>query len=167
MGLLAHELGDADRRRGLGGEGRQQAAVVGGVVLLGQPRAEVERADQLALRDERDDERDTGLAEGADRRRVELEAGDLDRSGRGLEVGEQRVGLGDVDRDREARTRVGSASGRRAPRPASRVGHGAAGWPPRPRRRRIGRVSSLISGLMLRGRASGNCYEMFGGPRRS
>ena len=35
-GLLADELGDADGRRGLGGEGGQQATVVGGVVLLGQ-----------------------------------------------------------------------------------------------------------------------------------
>ena len=80
-GLLADELRDADGRRGLGGERRQQAAVVGRVVLLGQPRAEIERADQLALRDERHDERDARLAQVADRRRVELEARDVDRPG--------------------------------------------------------------------------------------
>ncbi len=98
--LLADELRDADRRRGLRGEGRQQAAVVGRVVLLGQPRAEVERADQLALGDERHHERHARLAHRAERRRVQLEPGDLDRAGRGLEVGEQRVRLGDVDGDR-------------------------------------------------------------------
>ncbi len=38
-GLLADELGDADGRGGLGGERRQEAAVVGRVVLLGQARA--------------------------------------------------------------------------------------------------------------------------------
>ena len=62
-GLLADELRDADGGRGLGGEGREEAAVVGGVVLLGQARAQVERPDQLALRDERDDERDAGGAQ--------------------------------------------------------------------------------------------------------
>ena len=115
-GLLADELGDADGRCGLGGEGRQQATVVGGVVLLGQPWAEVERADQLALRDQRDDERDTGGAEVADRRRVELEAGELDRSWRRLEVGEQRIGFGDVHRDRAPDARLA-----RRPRPGRSV----------------------------------------------
>ena len=43
-----HELTDAQRRRRLRGEVVEQPAVVGGVVLLGEPRAEVERADQLA-----------------------------------------------------------------------------------------------------------------------
>ena len=61
--LLADELGDADRGRGLRGEGRQEPAVVGRVVLLRQARTEVERADQLALGDERDDQRDAGVAE--------------------------------------------------------------------------------------------------------
>ena len=42
--------GDADGGRGLGREGRQQAAIVGRVVLLREPRTEVERADQLTLR---------------------------------------------------------------------------------------------------------------------
>ena len=51
--LLAHELADPQRRRGLRGEVVEQLAVVGGVVLLGQARAEVEHADQLALADER------------------------------------------------------------------------------------------------------------------
>ena len=68
MGLLTDQLRDADGRRGLGGEGRQEAAIVGGVLLLRKPRAEVERADQLALRDERDDERDARLAQRRDGR---------------------------------------------------------------------------------------------------
>jgi hypothetical protein len=57
-GLLADELGDPDGGRGLGGEGRQQASIVGRVVLLGEARSEVEGADQLPLRDQRDDEGD-------------------------------------------------------------------------------------------------------------
>ena len=101
--LLADELGDADGRGGLGGQGRQEPAVVGRVVLLRQPRAEVERPDQLALGDERHDERDAGFAQRGDRRRVELEPGEVDRAGRGLEVGEQRIALGDVDGDRAGR----------------------------------------------------------------
>ena len=58
--LLADELADPQRRRGLRGEVVEQLAVVGGVLLLGQPRAEVEHADQLALADERDGELDAG-----------------------------------------------------------------------------------------------------------
>ncbi len=63
VGLLAHELRDADGGRGLGGERRQQAAVVRGVLLLAQARAQVERADQLALRHERDHQGDAGFSE--------------------------------------------------------------------------------------------------------
>ena len=68
VGLLADKLRDADGGRRLRGEGRQEAAVVGRVVLFGQARTKVEGADQLALRDERDDQGDAGLAEGVDRR---------------------------------------------------------------------------------------------------
>ena len=71
--LLADELGDAQGRRRLGREVVEQLAVVGGVVLLGQARPEVERADQLALGDERHDELHAGGLELAQRRRVELE----------------------------------------------------------------------------------------------
>ena len=98
-GLLADELGDADGGGGLGGQGRQKASVVRRVVLLGQARAQVERADQLALRDERHDEGDAGLAHRSDRRRVEFQLGDLHRAGGRLQVGHQRIRLGDVDRD--------------------------------------------------------------------
>ncbi len=78
----------------------EEAAIVGRVVLFRQARTEVERADQLALRDEWHDQRDAGLAQGPDRRRVELQAGEVDRTRGRLEVGEQRVRFGDVDRDR-------------------------------------------------------------------
>ena len=77
--LLAHELADAQRRRGLGGEVVEQLAVVGGVVLLGQARAEVEHADQLALADERHGELDAARLQRAQRGRVELERVDVDR----------------------------------------------------------------------------------------
>ncbi len=72
--LLADELGDADRGRGLGGERREEPAVVGRVVLLREPRAEVERADQLALGDERHDQRHAG------RRAARVTAGDSSSS---------------------------------------------------------------------------------------
>ena len=56
--LLAHELADAHGRRRLRGEALEQPAVVARVLLVGEPRAEVEQADQLALGDERHDELD-------------------------------------------------------------------------------------------------------------
>ena len=89
--LLPDELGDPDRRRGLRGESGEEPPVVGGVLLLGQARAQVERPDELALADEGDDEHDAGVAELVDRRRVELEVREVDRTRRGLEIGEERV----------------------------------------------------------------------------
>ena len=47
--LLADQLATRSGRRGVRGQVVEQLAVVGGVVLLGQPRAEVQHADQLAL----------------------------------------------------------------------------------------------------------------------
>ena len=76
--------------------------------------------------------------------------------GRRLEVGEERVGLGDVDRDRiraraaadiAALGRRGVASGTLSP---PRWARPRPAHSPRAKRRRIGRVSSLISSLMLR-----------------
>ena len=130
--LLAHELADPQRRRGLGGEVVEQLAVVGGVLLLGQPRAEVEDADQLALADERDRELDAGGLELGERGRVELERLDVDRPARALQVGEQRVVGRDVDRrgllpgrGRDGRLRgllLGSAP-QAAPEGAGQAGH--------------------------------------------
>ena len=94
----AHELADPQRRRGLGGEVVEQLAVVGGVLLLGEPRPEVEHADQLALADERHRELDARRLELGERRRVELERLDVDGAARALQVGEQRVVRRDVDR---------------------------------------------------------------------
>ena len=76
-GLLVDELADAVA-------GAAWAASVvrrrdrRGIVLLRQAWTEVERADQVALRDERNDEGDAGLTQGLDRRRLELEAGEVD-----------------------------------------------------------------------------------------
>jgi hypothetical protein len=98
-GLLADELRHADRGCRLGGERREEAAVVGGVVLLGKARAQVQRTDELALGDERHDERDARGPQILQRRGGELEAGQVHGSGRRLEIGEQRVCLRDVDGD--------------------------------------------------------------------
>ena len=100
LGLLANELGDADRRRGLGGERRQQAAIVRRVVLLGQARPQIERPDQLALGDQRHDQCHAGRPKVRHGRRVQFELRELDRTGGSLEVGEERIGLGDVHGDR-------------------------------------------------------------------
>ena len=114
--LLAHELADPQRRRGLRGEVVEQLAVVGGVLLLGQPRPEVEDADQLALADQRDGELDAGRLELGERGRVELERLDVDRPARALQVGEQRVVGRDVDRRGLVARRRGRRLGARAPR---------------------------------------------------
>ena len=106
VGLLADELRDADGRCGLRGERREEPAVVGRVVLLGEPRPEVEGPDQLALRNERHDQGDTGGAQIRDRRRVEFELRQFHRAGRRLEVGEQRIGFRDVHRDRVGTGRI-------------------------------------------------------------
>ena len=117
--LPPDELGHLQRRRGLRGERVEQPLVVGRVLLVGEPRAEVERADQLAARDERHDERDAGRPERVDGRRLELEPLDLDRAAGGLEVRDQRVVGRDLDRrpGRQALPATaasGLAAGRRA-----------------------------------------------------
>ena len=102
LGLLADQLRDADRGRGLGGERGQQAPVVGRVVLLREARAEVQRADQLPLRDQRHDQGDAGGPQCVHRGRAQLEARDVHGTGGRLEIGQQRVVVGDVDGDGRA-----------------------------------------------------------------
>ena len=144
--LLADELGDADRRGGLGGERGQEAPVVGRVLLLGQARAQVERADQLALADQRDDQRDAGLAKLADRRRVQLERREVDRTRCGLEVGEQRVARAMSIAGRRQDGRRGRRGGRRSVCSDGRRRRRRCATT---EQRRIGRVSAVISCLML------------------
>ncbi len=98
-GLLADQLRDPDRGCGLRGEGGQQAAIVGRVVLLGQPRPEVERADQLALGYQRHDQGHARIAQRLEGRRRQLQLRQIDGTRRGLQVGEQRVGLAGCRRD--------------------------------------------------------------------
>ena len=62
-GLLLDELGDLEGGGGLGREAVEEALVVRRVLLVGEARAEVESADELAAADQRHDERDAGLAE--------------------------------------------------------------------------------------------------------
>ena len=97
-GLLADQLRNPNRRRRLGGQGREEPAVVGAVVLVREPGPEVEGADELALGDERDDDPDAGRAELLECGRLEIEPLDLDHAAGGLEVGEERVVRRDLDR---------------------------------------------------------------------
>ena len=98
--LLAHELRDTDGRRGLRGELLEEPAVIRGVVLVGEPAAEVEEADELALADERHDELHAVRAQRADSGRVELQVVDRDRARARVEVRQDRVVRCDVDRRR-------------------------------------------------------------------
>jgi hypothetical protein len=93
--LLADELRDPERRCGLRGEVLEKATVVGRVALVREPWSQVQRADQLAVRDERHDELDAGLAQPAKGRGVELQPIDVDGARCLLQHDEQRVALGD------------------------------------------------------------------------
>ena len=111
--LLLHELRDLESRGGLRREPVEEALVVGRVLLVGEPRPEVERADELAAADQRHDERDAGLAECRDAGRLELEALDVDRSARALEVRDEWVVRRDLDaRCLDGRDRGGDLLGR-------------------------------------------------------
>ena len=96
--LLADELADPQRRRRLSGEIVEQLAVVGGVLLLGHPRPQVQDPDQLALADERHDQLHAGRSQLGKGRRVELQGVDLDRPAGALEVGEERIVGADLHR---------------------------------------------------------------------
>ena len=87
----ADQLADPQGRRRLGGQVVEQLAVVGGVLLLRAARTEVEHADQLALADQRHGQLDAGRLHGAAAPGVQLERLDVDRTGRALQVGQQRV----------------------------------------------------------------------------
>ena len=117
--LLADELRDADGGRGLGGERREQPAVVGRVVLLRQPRAEVERPDELALGHQRHDERDAGGPQLVERGRGELEAR-RGRPGRARTGGRRTADRSPGCRRRRRAARPGrprtAGDGRRTPR---------------------------------------------------
>ena len=62
--LLPHQLRHAHRRRGLCRQIAQQAPVVGGVVLFAEALPQVDKADQLALAHQWQDEADTRGAQG-------------------------------------------------------------------------------------------------------
>ena len=126
--LLAHELGDTDGRRRLRGEGGQQLAIVGRVVLVGEARAEVEGADELALRHQRDDDPDAGRAKLGQGRRLEADALDVHDAWRALEIGEERVGGIDLD------GRAGGDGGRLGPRDGAAIASGIGSVRPRPDR---------------------------------
>ena len=126
--LLADQLADPQRRRGLGGEVVEQLAVVGGVLLLGAARTEVEDADQLALADQGHRELDAGLLHRREGRRAHLEALDVDGAASALQVGEQRVV--------RARCRSGATSWSGASSRSSAPSPDGARSAERPRKRR-------------------------------
>src|SRR5262249_4403589 len=96
--LFPNQLANAEGGGCLGGEALEQPQIVAGVVLLAETRPEVQDPDQLALADERDGELHPGLAELAKRRGVELERVDVDGTGRRLEMFDEWVSRGDLDR---------------------------------------------------------------------
>ena len=89
--LLADELRDLHRRRGLGREVVQELPVVGRVLLLGEARPQVEQPDQLALAHERHDHLDVGGFHGPQGGRVEVELLDLDHPRGASEVGHDGI----------------------------------------------------------------------------
>ena len=86
--LLAHELGHAHGRRGLGRQVVQQFTVVAGVLLLAAPRSQVDHADQFALADQRCDHLYARLAHLLQGRRVQVQPGDVHGAGCALEIGQ-------------------------------------------------------------------------------
>ena len=96
--LLAHELRDPHRRRGLTGELVEKAAVLARVLLVGEPRSELEEPDELSLADERDDELAPPGTERPHRGRIQLELVQAHGTAGLGEVRKERVVRGDVDR---------------------------------------------------------------------
>ena len=94
--LLADELPDPKRRRRLRSEVVEQLAIIGRILLSGEPAPELQHSDQLALADERHRQLDPlgpHLIQGLG---VEGEALDLHSSTSALQVGQQRIVDGDV-----------------------------------------------------------------------
>ena len=96
--LFAHQLRHAHGRRSLRGEVVEQGAIVGRVVLIAQARAEIQQADQFALRHQRHDQPRARFAQLTQGGRIEMKFVDLDHAGRTAEVGHQRIGRSEIQR---------------------------------------------------------------------
>ena len=129
--LLAHELADPERRRGLRGQVVEQPPVVGRVRLVGEAGPEVEHADQLALADERHDERHArrlaarrapaSRARGSRCRRRRRCSGSTRRSGRSARCRRRSASAGSAGVPTE--TSVGSPTGARGALPRRAADH--------------------------------------------
>ena len=96
--LLPDQLGHAHGGGGLGGQVLQQLAVVRRVLLLGQPRSQVQHADQLALGHQGDHQAQAHRAHVLQGRRVQLQLFHVHRPRGALQVREQGVVRCDVER---------------------------------------------------------------------
>ena len=95
--LLADELGNLHRRRHLGGEAAEKPPIVGRIRLVGEPGAEVEGTEELALADQRHDELDTGFPEDVHGVRLQFEVTQHNGPTRRKEKSLQRI----PNRDRD------------------------------------------------------------------
>ena len=82
LGAMAHQVRDPDGRRRVAGQVVEQPAVIEAVRTLAAPRAEVQHADELALRHERHDDVDPRVAHRVEGRRLEVQV--LHRDGAGV-----------------------------------------------------------------------------------
>ena len=105
--LLPHQLRDLHRRCDLRGEAPQQTTVIRRVRLVREPWAEIERSEQLALADERDDELDALLSDQVQSLRLHVDRGQLQRPSVGEQHRLQGVTHGDGHRLDETDVRYG------------------------------------------------------------
>ena len=132
LGAVPHEVGDADGRRRVAGQVVEQAAVIEAVRTLAAAGPEVQHADQLALGHERHHDLDAGRAHRVEGGRLEVEVLDRDGARVLLQVEEQRVVLGDVERrggpDRVAGSVVVDVHADAPPARPARLHDGRSRW---------------------------------------
>src|SRR5690606_10071831 len=113
--LLPDQLGHPHRGRHLGGQPAEEPPVVGGVGLVGEPGAEIQGTDQLALADQRDYELDPGGPDRVQGARNQLEIRHPDGAAGGQQDRLQRIPGRDRDRVDQTSLRQRGPGGRSAP----------------------------------------------------